>query len=127
MRVLGLAFGALLAVTVPIATHANGSRVMGPANAGPGPNIVLAWDGGSSGGHSGAHGGQRTAGHPRQWNGQWGPPHWGPNRFYGSGVLMVGRGARLTGSTFRVAQSLITRSRIGAALRAGEVILSWPV
>jgi hypothetical protein len=84
MRVLGLAFAVLFAVTVPIATHANGPRSnMGPANSGPAPGIVLAWDGGGSGGRSGALSGQRTAGHVRQWNGQWGPPHWGPNRFYG--------------------------------------------
>jgi hypothetical protein len=84
MRVLGLAFAVLLGVTVSIAAHANGLRSnMRPANAGPAPGIVLAWDGGGSGGHSGAIGGQRTAGHARQWNGQWGPPPWGPNRFYG--------------------------------------------
>ena len=81
MRVLGLAFAVLFAVTVPIATHANGPRSnMGPANSGPAPGIVLAWDGGGSGGHPGAIGGERTAAHPRQW----GPPHWGPNRFYGA-------------------------------------------
>jgi hypothetical protein len=75
MRVLGLAFAVLFAVTVPIATHANGPRSnMGPANSGPAPGIVLAWDGGGSGGRSGALSGQRTAGQVRQWNGQWGPP-----------------------------------------------------
>jgi hypothetical protein len=84
MRVLGLAFAVLFAVTVPIATHANGPRSnMGPANSGPAPGIVLAWDGGGSGGRSGALSGQRTAGHIRQWNGQWGPPHWGPSSYYG--------------------------------------------
>jgi hypothetical protein len=47
MRVLGLAFAVLLAVTVPIAADANGPRSnMGPANSGPAPGIVLAWDGG---------------------------------------------------------------------------------
>ena len=66
MGVLGLAFGALLAVTVSIAAHADGLRVMGPANAGLAPGIVLAWDGGGSGAHPGAIGDQRTAGHPRQ-------------------------------------------------------------
>jgi hypothetical protein len=77
MRVLGLALVGLLAVTVPIAAHANGPRSnMGPANAGPTPGIVLVWDGGGSGGHSAAIGGQGTAGHVRQWNGQWVPPHW---------------------------------------------------
>jgi hypothetical protein len=85
MRVLGLAFGVLIAVTVSIAAQANGLRSnMGPASAGLAPGVVRVWDGGGSGGRSGALGGQRTAGHPRQWNGQWVPPHWGPNRFYGS-------------------------------------------
>jgi hypothetical protein len=85
MRVLGLAFAILFAVTVPIAAHANELQSnMRPANAGPAPGIVLAWDGGRSGARSEAFGGQRTAGHVRQWNGQWVPPHWGPNRFYGA-------------------------------------------
>ena len=67
MRVLGLAFAVLLAVTVPIAADANGPRSnMGPANSGPVPDIVLAWDGGGSSGHPGAIGGERTAAHPRQ-------------------------------------------------------------
>jgi hypothetical protein len=88
MRVLGLAFAVLFAVTVPIATHANGPQSnMGPANSGPAPGIALAWHGGGWGGHSGALSGQRTAAHPRQWNGQWGPNRyyggWGP---YGPGV-----------------------------------------
>ena len=83
MRVLGLAFAVLLAVTVPVAADGNGPRSkMGPANSGPVPGIVLAWDGGGSGGRSGSLG-QRTAAHPRQWNGQWMPSHWGSNRFYG--------------------------------------------
>jgi hypothetical protein len=82
MRVLGLAFAVLLSGTVPIATHANGPQSnMGPANSRPAPGIVLAWDGGGSGGRSAAPSGQRTAAHPRQWNGQWGPPHWGPKPF----------------------------------------------
>src|SRR6201987_6303551 len=85
MRVPGLAFAVLLAVTVPFAAHADAPRSnMGPADPGPAPAIVLAWDGGSSGGHSGAIGGQRTGGHTRQWNGQWGAPPWGPNRLYGA-------------------------------------------
>jgi hypothetical protein len=84
MRVLGLASAVLLAVTVPIAAHANGPRSnMGPTNPGPAPGIVRAWDGGSSGGHSGSIGGQPTGGHIRQWNGQWLPPHWGPSGYYG--------------------------------------------
>ena len=85
MRVLVLAFAVLFAVIVSVAAQADGLRSnMGPASAGLAPGVVLAGDGGGSGGHSGAPGGQRTAGHPRQWNGQWRPPHWGPNRFYGS-------------------------------------------
>jgi len=92
MRVLGLAFGALLAVTVPLTAHANGPRVMGPAKARPAPGIVLAWDDGGSGGRTGAFGGQRAAGHTRQWNGQWGPPYLGPNRFYGAWGPYGGQG-----------------------------------
>jgi hypothetical protein len=85
MRVLGLAFAVLFAVIVPVAAQADGLRSnMGPASACLAPGVVLAWDGGGSGGHSGAIGGQRTAGHPRQWNGQWSPPHWGPSGFYGA-------------------------------------------
>ena len=82
MRVLGLAFAILLAVTVSFAAQANGSN-MGPASAGLAPGVVLVWDGGGSGGRTGAFGGQRAAGHGRQWNGQWAPQHWGPNRYYG--------------------------------------------
>jgi len=92
MRVLGLAFGALLAVTVPLTAHAKVPRVMGPAKARPAPGIVLAWDDGGSGGRTGAFGGQRAAGHTRQWNGQWRPPHWGPNRFYGAWGPYGGQG-----------------------------------
>jgi hypothetical protein len=84
MRLLGLAFAVLLGVTVPIAAYANGPRAnIGPAKSGPASGIVLVWDGGASGGRSGAFGGQPTAGHVRQWNGQWVPPHWGPNGYYG--------------------------------------------
>jgi len=84
MRVPGLAFAVLLAVTVPIAAHANGPRSnMERANSGPAPGIVLVWDGGGSGRHSGAFGGHPTDGHIRHWNGQWVSPHWGPNRYYG--------------------------------------------
>jgi hypothetical protein len=82
MRVLGLAFAVLLAVTVPIAADANRPRSnMGPANSGPAPGIVLAWDGGGSGGRSGAFGGHPTAAHPRQWNGQWGATALGAKPF----------------------------------------------
>jgi hypothetical protein len=84
MRVLGLAFAVVVAVTVPIAAHANGQRSnMGPATSGPAPGIVLAWNGGGSSGHSGAIRGQPTADHVRQWNSQWLPSHWGPSRYYG--------------------------------------------
>jgi hypothetical protein len=83
MRVLGLAFAVLLAVTGPIAAHDNGPRSnMGPVNSGPTPGILLMWHGGGSGGYSGAIGGQPTAGHVRQWNGEWVPPHWGPSRSF---------------------------------------------
>jgi hypothetical protein len=85
MSVLGLSLAFLLAVAVSIAAHANETvSNVGPANSGPAPSIVLAWDGGGSRGHSGASGGQRTAGQVRHWNGQGEPPHWGPNRLYGA-------------------------------------------
>jgi hypothetical protein len=55
MCVLGLAFAVLLAITVPIAAHADGPRSkMGPASAGPALGVVLAWDGG--GGWAGTRG-----------------------------------------------------------------------
>jgi hypothetical protein len=84
MRVLGLAFAVLLAVTVPTAAHANWPlSKMRPANSGPAPGIVLVWDGGGSGRHSGAFGGHPTDGHIRHWNGQWVSPHWGPYGYFG--------------------------------------------
>jgi hypothetical protein len=50
MRVLGLAFAVLLAGTASIVAHANDlPSNMAPVNAGPAPDIVLAWDGGGSG------------------------------------------------------------------------------
>jgi len=80
MRVLGLALVGALAVTVPIAAHANGpGSNMRPADAGPAPSIVLVWDGGGSGGRSGAISSRPTAGRARQWNGGGRAPHWGPN------------------------------------------------
>jgi hypothetical protein len=128
MSVLGLSLAFLLAVAVSIAAHANETvSNVGPANSGPAPSIVLAWDGGGSRGHSGASGGQRTAGQVRHWNGQGEPPHWGPNRLYGAWVPMADRRSRLTGSTFPGAQPLIIRSQIGEAQRAGGVIPSRPV
>src|SRR5260370_30740713 len=61
MRVLGLAFAVLLSGTASIVAHANGMRSnMAPANAGPAPDIVLAWDGRGSGGHPAAFRGGRT-------------------------------------------------------------------
>jgi hypothetical protein len=50
MRVLELFLAGVLAVTVPISAQ---SREPEPANAGPAPGIVLAWDGGGSDRHSG--------------------------------------------------------------------------
>jgi hypothetical protein len=128
MRVLGLAFAVLLAVTVPIAADANGPQSnMGPANSGPAPGIVLAWDGGGSGGRSGglsaakdqpltlangtANGGHRIG---------------GQTAFMAGGVLMAAPGSQRTGSTFPGAQSSITPSQIGEAQRAGGVIRSRP-
>jgi hypothetical protein len=69
-------------VTVTIAANANGRSLRaGPANAGPAPGIVLAWDGGGSGRHVGTIGDRPTAGHIRQWSGGSVPPYWGPSRY----------------------------------------------
>ena len=82
MRVLGLSLAGVLALTVPIAGHANGpGSDMRPADRDPASNIVLAWDGGGSGG---VIGGQRGAGRGPQWNGGAGSAHWGQNRQYGA-------------------------------------------
>ena len=84
MRVVGLSLAGVLALTVPIAGHAGGlGSVIGPANAGPAPGIVLVWDGGGSDRHSGAVGVHPTAGRTHQWNDGGGRGHWGPNRYYG--------------------------------------------
>jgi hypothetical protein len=88
MRLLGLAFAAVLAVIVPIAAHANEPRSsIGPANAGPAARIVLVWDGNGSGRHPapvGWGGGWHPGtGRVSQWNGVSVPPPWGPNHPYG--------------------------------------------
>jgi hypothetical protein len=125
MRVLGLTFAVLLAVTVPIAAHANGPRSnMGSPNSGPAPGIGLAWDGGGSGGHSGAVGSQPTAGHVRHWSGQWVPPHWGPNRYYGGWGPYGESRVPTYWCGVPVAAPLIIPSQIGEARWAGEVIRS---
>jgi hypothetical protein len=83
MRVLGLAFPILLAITVPNVAHANGSGSnMRPGNAGP-ATVVRVWDGGGSGGHSGTIAGYPTAGRAQQWNRGPGFAHRGPNHQYG--------------------------------------------
>src|SRR5580700_7828786 len=99
MRVRGLAFPILLAITVPNVAHANGSGSnMRPGNAGPATNIVLVWDGGGPGGHSGAIGGRPTAGRAQQWNRGPGFAHWEPNHQYGgAGLLWRAVGADLLG------------------------------
>jgi hypothetical protein len=51
----------------------------------------------------------------------------GQTVFMARGVPMAGRASRLTGSTFPVAQSLITLSQIGEVRRAGGVIPSRSV
>ena len=84
MRVLGLALGGSLALTVTVAPQAAplGSH-MRPAGAGPAPGVMQVWDGNRPGGHSapnGRGGGwQQAPGHSRQWNGGWVPRHWDPN------------------------------------------------
>jgi hypothetical protein len=91
MRVIGLSLVGVLALIVPIAAHANEpGSVMAPANSGPAPGIVLAWDGGGSERRSGAVGAHPTASRTLQWNDGRGPPHWGPNRYYGGWGLYGG-------------------------------------
>jgi len=125
VRAFGLALAGLLMVTVPIAAHANGpSSNMKPANAEPAPGIMLVWDGSGSGRPSGAIGAHPTAGHTRQWNGGWVPPHWGRTVTLADGVGMAGRVSLLTGSGFLGARSLIIPFRTGAARQAGGVIRS---
>ena len=89
MRVVGLALAGVLALAAPIAAHAGrlqGKRAEAPM--GPSSAIVQIWDGGGAGWHhpaTGCWGGswQFGAGRAAPSNGQWCPPHWGPNRFYG--------------------------------------------
>jgi hypothetical protein len=92
MRFLGLALAGVLAVTAPIVAHAGpliGKRAAAPA--GPPSAIVQIWDGNGSGSHHPANaswggGWQFGAGRVTPSNGEWCPPHWGPNRVYdGSG------------------------------------------
>ena len=122
MRVLGLAFAVLLAVTVPIAAHANGPRSkMGPANSGPAPGIVLVWDGGGSAGTRGLLAASQQ------------PVTFGTGTVDGchriggravimaGGVLMAGRGSHRIGFGVPVAAALITPSQIGEARWAGGV------
>jgi hypothetical protein len=123
MRVLGLAFAVLFALTVPIAAHGDGLRVMGPEN---GRRRVTCWRG-MAAVRAGAQG--LSAAKEQQVtfaNGtvSGGLRIGGQTALMARGVLMAGRASRLTGSTFPGAQSLITPSRIGAALRAGGVIRS---
>ena len=99
MCALGLALTGVLAITAPMAAHANGpGSNMRPGNAGAFANIVLVGDGGGSGGHSGAIGGRPTAGRaPQQWNRGPGFAHWGPNHQYGGWGFWRAVGADLLG------------------------------
>jgi hypothetical protein len=126
MRIFGLAMAGVLAITAPIAAHANGpGSNMRPATAGPVPGIVLVWDGGGSGGHLGAIGGHPTATRSRQWNGGGAPPHWGRTAVLSAGVRMTGRAFLRTGSGVpAVALSIIRSLLIGEARQAGGVIRS---
>src|SRR5271166_6648005 len=83
IRALGLTLAGILAITVPIAAHANGPEPnMRPADRGA-VNIVLVWDGGSPGGYSGPIGDHPTAGRAQLRDRGPGFAHWGPNRQYG--------------------------------------------
>src|SRR5260370_33115918 len=84
MRIFDLALAGVLAITAPMAAHANGpGSNLRATNAGPASNLVLVWDGGGSGGHSGAIGGRPPADRDQQWNRGAGFAHRGPNRQYG--------------------------------------------
>jgi hypothetical protein len=78
MRVLGLAFAGLLALTAPIVAYAlplagkTGSAAFSPA-----PGIVNVWGGCGRGWHP-------VPGHWSQWRDGWVPPHCAPND-YGRG------------------------------------------
>jgi hypothetical protein len=75
MRVLGLAFAGVLALTAPIAAaHAVplGSNLK-PVKSGTAPAIVQVWGGCGWGSHP-------VPGHWSQWRGGWVPPHCAPNR-----------------------------------------------
>lgn len=84
MRVPGLALLSAVAIMTPMAVQAGGPALnMRPAEAGPGSNFVLVWDGSGSGGHSGASAGRRAAGRA-EWNGRGTVPRWGPNPYSGA-------------------------------------------
>ena len=75
MRVLGLAFAGVLALTAPIAAaHAVplGSNLK-PVKSGTAPAMVQVWGGCGWGWHP-------VRGHWSQWRGGWVPPHCAPNR-----------------------------------------------
>jgi hypothetical protein len=81
MNAPGLALVAALAVTLPIAAHANRPGPdLRPVNAGPALAIVLAWDGGGSGRQSAGNGDHPTGAHVHQGNGGWLRPPWEPHR-----------------------------------------------
>lgn len=73
MRVVGLVLAGVLALSAPIAAHADppGSK-MRPG--GPAPGIAQ-WGGTGSGSHP-------VPGHPSQWGG-WARPYWAPNPYNG--------------------------------------------
>src|SRR5215472_15002690 len=86
MRVLGLAFAGVVALTAPIKTHAVslGSN-LGPVKAGAEPAIIRVGGGCGWGWHP-------VPGHWSYWRGGWVPPHCVPNRSYGWGAYSGWRG-----------------------------------
>jgi len=77
MRVFGLTLAGMLALAIPMASHALpvGSNV-GTPTTGTARSIVQVWGGCGWGWHP-------VAGHWSQWRGGWVPPHCAPNRYGG--------------------------------------------
>ena len=77
MRVIGLAFAGVVALTAPSTAHAVslGSN-LGPVKAGTEPTMIQVWGGCGWGWHP-------VPGHWSYWRGGWVPPHCVPNRYDG--------------------------------------------
>ena len=119
MRVLELALSGILALTVPVAGHADPVRSkIGPVGAGPAPSIVHVWGGNGPGFHpmpNGWDGDWRRVPSPsHQWNGRSVSRGAGGRMVLPTGGLAVwGRASLLTGSGVLRSELLIIPSPIG--------------